>query len=171
MQVKLRFLFTLLALVGSSLAQIVLNEFKLHAGLFDDLGQHNLNCTAQMDAEVSVVYCQDGKFYVDHTKTFSNPYSVFANTAAYSFDYSSTSSPLRDVNIGADVVSVIDPTGLIFTALRKADLKRHDLALDNSMIGSNAQMLGGQFSSDFITVFIAQAGKQFIQVHRARKAV
>jgi len=55
-----------------------------------------------------------------------DPYSVFENKADLAFDFQ---SKLRDVKLGKDVISIVNPKGDSFIALRKSDLKRHELKL------------------------------------------
>lgn len=69
------------------------------------------------------------------------------------------------------MISIVDPQGSALMAVRKPDFKRHNLILDNTTPGSNAQIISGVFSNDFVTVFISQNSTQFVQVHRARKSI
>lgn len=150
-------LFQALA-VSTTAQQSVKNEFVLNALRIDDLSQHNKNCTSVIDNDVSIVYCEDGKLYIEKTSAFVDPYSVFQSQADLSYDFQGT---IRDVNLGTDVISIVNAKGDSFIALRKSDLKRHELKLATADLPANqqnAQIIGGVFSNDFITVFLQSNG-------------
>ena len=46
------------------------NEFDISAANFDKLQDHNRNCTAELDDEVVVIYCEDGYFAIDEHYSF-----------------------------------------------------------------------------------------------------
>ena len=80
------------------------------------------------------MYCEDGKLYIEKTSSFIDPYSVFENKADLAYDFK---SKIRDVHLGKDVISIVNSKGDSFIALRKSDLKRHELKLTTNDLPSN----------------------------------
>ena len=145
--------------------QQIKNQFTLNAASFDTLIQHNKNCTAEIDELVSVIYCEDGYFYICDTDSFVNPFAVFQTKANITFDFK---DKVRDVRL-SDIITIVDNNGASLTAIRKTDLKRHQIQLNSTSLGlaasQSTQIIGGEFSNDFITVFVKSNDQQFLQVH------
>jgi len=58
--------------------------------------------------------------------------------------------------MGADVISMVLPGGSSFLALRKVDMKSHELQLDLTKYTDTVapKLMGGDLSNFFITIFI-----------------
>jgi hypothetical protein len=58
--------------------------------------------------------------------------------------------------MGTDVISMVLPGGSSFLALRKVDMKSHELQLDLTKYTDTVapKLMGGDLSNFFITIFI-----------------
>lgn len=121
-----------------------------------------------MDSELAVIYCQDGKVYIENSAEFVDVYSVFHNKAKASYKFEDA---LLDVQMDQDLISFVLPDGNTLLAVRRSDFYAHELQFDLGGIefGSVApKLMGGKMSNFFITLFIQTNGQQFLQVHSYR---
>ena len=61
-----------MVVLQNSVVDAKFNEFDISASNFGDLADHNRNCSALLDDEVAVVYCESGFFAIDDHDAFFN---------------------------------------------------------------------------------------------------
>ena len=145
------------------------NQFEILAETIDDRYDSKMgrNCTADIDAEVAIVHCENGYFTIRQAPVFLGDLAGLAKTNDTTLDLIDTP---KDVRLDK-FITLVDERGLALTIIRRSTREVSQIGLDTSAGGVPPEILGGQISPDFVVIYISYAGKRFIQVHMAKTSL
>lgn len=121
------------------------NEFIIQADNYDDLADHNTNCTFAVDKTLAVTYCADGYFAIDDTADLINPTTAFKVEANLTVRLESAP---KDMRLDA-YLSMVDYPGEQLTVIKRSTMEALHIELDKSDAPKSV-VLGGFFSPDFV---------------------